>query len=142
MATVAGAGAPSAPGPATDERRPQIAVVDDDSGFAGYLRCEQTMRRPASYAYRPVSVFSVVAVLQQLRDVSRIIALTTTIASRNHDHTEWRMAGCEWLLDMRTSVAPFAGFAPKMPRPPAPAPPTGRTAMNTSDGYVQANRIG
>jgi len=35
--TVADAGSP-APSPARDERRPSIAVVDDDSGFAGYLR--------------------------------------------------------------------------------------------------------
>src|SRR5687768_14016074 len=47
MAMVAGAGSPPTPGapttppPAgttTEERRPSIAVVDDDSGFAGYLR--------------------------------------------------------------------------------------------------------
>jgi two-component system, NtrC family, response regulator AtoC len=37
MTTVVGAGT-SAPPPTTDERRPSIAVVDDDSGFAGYLR--------------------------------------------------------------------------------------------------------
>src|SRR5688572_23035792 len=40
MTTVAGAGT-SAPPPSpatTDQRRPSIAVVDDDSGFAGYLR--------------------------------------------------------------------------------------------------------
>ena len=30
--------APPAPSPTTDERRPSIAVVDDDSGFASYLR--------------------------------------------------------------------------------------------------------
>jgi len=37
MTTVVGAGTP-APPPTTTERRPSIAVVDDDSGFAGYLR--------------------------------------------------------------------------------------------------------
>src|SRR5688572_29963521 len=31
-------GADSTQTPATDERRPSIAIVDDDSGFAGYLR--------------------------------------------------------------------------------------------------------
>src|SRR5688572_19757908 len=40
MATAPGptTGIPAAPGTATDQRRPMIAVVDDDSGFAGYLR--------------------------------------------------------------------------------------------------------
>jgi len=38
MATVAGAGSPPAPGSMADDRRVSIAVVDDDSGFAGYLR--------------------------------------------------------------------------------------------------------
>src|SRR5688572_24224196 len=39
MTTVAGAGTSAPPSPApTDQRRPSIAVVDDDSGFAGYLR--------------------------------------------------------------------------------------------------------
>ena len=33
-----GAGAPAPPPDATDERRASIAIVDDDSGFAGYLR--------------------------------------------------------------------------------------------------------
>jgi two-component system response regulator AtoC len=32
------AGSTPTPGPTTDERRPSIAIVDDDSGFAGYLR--------------------------------------------------------------------------------------------------------
>src|SRR6188474_1136583 len=36
--TVADAGAPAPSPDATDERRASIAVVDDDSGFAGYLR--------------------------------------------------------------------------------------------------------
>jgi two-component system response regulator AtoC len=35
--TAAGAGSP-APPPTIDDRRPSIAIVDDDSGFAGYLR--------------------------------------------------------------------------------------------------------
>ena len=43
MSTLAGAGAPPAVAP-TDERRPQIAVVDDDSGFAGYLRTFLALR--------------------------------------------------------------------------------------------------
>ena len=37
MTTVAGAGG-AAPPPTTETRRPSIAIVDDDSGFAGYLR--------------------------------------------------------------------------------------------------------
>src|SRR5215207_8202465 len=36
--TVADAGAPAPPPAASDERRASIAIVDDDSGFAGYLR--------------------------------------------------------------------------------------------------------
>jgi two-component system, NtrC family, response regulator AtoC len=36
--TVADAGAPAPPPAATDGRRASIAIVDDDSGFAGYLR--------------------------------------------------------------------------------------------------------
>jgi two-component system response regulator AtoC len=35
--TAASPGSPT-PSPTTEERRPSIAVVDDDSGFAGYLR--------------------------------------------------------------------------------------------------------
>jgi DNA-binding NtrC family response regulator len=38
MSTVVGSGSAPAPDTLTDERRPSIAVVDDDSGFAGYLR--------------------------------------------------------------------------------------------------------
>src|SRR6187401_2451111 len=38
MATVAGAASDQASGTAAEGRRPLIAVVDDDSGFAGYLR--------------------------------------------------------------------------------------------------------
>ena len=36
--TVADAGAPVPPPAATEARRASIAIVDDDSGFAGYLR--------------------------------------------------------------------------------------------------------
>jgi two-component system response regulator AtoC len=43
MATVAGA-SPGAPSATVDERRPSIAVVDDDSGFAGYLRTFLALR--------------------------------------------------------------------------------------------------
>jgi two-component system, NtrC family, response regulator AtoC len=38
MTTETGAGSTATPGRTTGERRPSIAVVDDDSGFAGYLR--------------------------------------------------------------------------------------------------------
>src|ERR671912_2477529 len=38
MPAVVGGDLNSAPGSTTDERRPSIAIVDDDSGFAGYLR--------------------------------------------------------------------------------------------------------
>src|SRR5918993_1869562 len=39
MTTVVGAGTSAPPSPdTTDQRRPSIAVVDDDSGFSGYLR--------------------------------------------------------------------------------------------------------
>ena len=49
MATVARAGNDSAP--ATDERRASIAVVDDDSGFAGYLRTFLALRGYEARAY-------------------------------------------------------------------------------------------
>jgi two-component system response regulator AtoC len=50
MATVAGAAA--GPPPTTvDERRPSIAVVDDDSGFAGYLRTFLALRGYEARAY-------------------------------------------------------------------------------------------
>ena len=42
MATVARA--PSDSAPVVDGRRPSIAVVDDDSGFAGYLRTFLALR--------------------------------------------------------------------------------------------------
>jgi DNA-binding NtrC family response regulator len=51
MATVAGATPPPTPGTATDERRPSIAVVDDDSGFAGYLRTFLALRGYEARAY-------------------------------------------------------------------------------------------
>ena len=44
MSTVVSAGPPSAPDAIADERRPSIAVVDDDSGFAGYLRTFLALR--------------------------------------------------------------------------------------------------
>jgi DNA-binding NtrC family response regulator len=39
------------PLPATDERKPSIAVVDDDSGFAGYLRTFLALRGYEARAY-------------------------------------------------------------------------------------------
>jgi two-component system response regulator AtoC len=51
MSTVAGAGANPAPGTTTDERRPSIAVVDDDSGFAGYLRTFLALRGYEARSY-------------------------------------------------------------------------------------------
>ena len=50
MTTVAGATSSGA-GAATDERRPSIAVVDDDSGFAGYLRTFLALRGYEARAY-------------------------------------------------------------------------------------------
>ena len=38
MPTAVGGDVSSTSGPPADERRPSIAIVDDDSGFAGYLR--------------------------------------------------------------------------------------------------------
>jgi len=49
MTIVAGAGA--AAGAATDERRASIAVVDDDSGFAGYLRTFLALRGYEARSY-------------------------------------------------------------------------------------------
>ena len=50
MATVAGTS--SSPGlPSTEERRPSIAVVDDDSGFAGYLRTFLALRGYEARSY-------------------------------------------------------------------------------------------
>src|SRR6186713_2442839 len=53
MATVVGAGTPASPPPApeTDTRRPSIAVVDDDSGFAGYLRTFLALRGYEARSY-------------------------------------------------------------------------------------------
>src|SRR5438477_3049280 len=51
MSVVAGAG-PEAPNGSTDERRPaNIAVVDDDSGFAGYLRTFLALRGYEARSY-------------------------------------------------------------------------------------------
>ena len=50
MTTVAGATS-SGHGTSTDERRPSIAVVDDDSGFAGYLRTFLALRGYEARAY-------------------------------------------------------------------------------------------
>jgi two-component system response regulator AtoC len=44
MSSVVGAASSSASETFTDERRPSIAVVDDDSGFAGYLRTFLALR--------------------------------------------------------------------------------------------------
>jgi two-component system response regulator AtoC len=44
MSTVVGAGSGPASETFTDDRRPSIAVVDDDSGFAGYLRTFLALR--------------------------------------------------------------------------------------------------
>src|SRR5687767_4285189 len=49
MATVARASSDSAP--AADDRRPSIAVVDDDSGFAGYLRTFLALRGYEARSY-------------------------------------------------------------------------------------------
>jgi two-component system, NtrC family, response regulator AtoC len=51
MATVTDAGTPPTPEPATEERRPSIAVVDDDSGFAGYLRTFLALRGYEARSY-------------------------------------------------------------------------------------------
>ena len=52
MTTVAGATPhPTAATGTTDERRPSIAVVDDDSGFAGYLRTFLALRGYEARAY-------------------------------------------------------------------------------------------
>src|SRR5688500_9917064 len=54
MATVAGAGStpqPGTDGTVTDDRRPSIAVVDDDSGFAGYLRTFLALRGYEARSY-------------------------------------------------------------------------------------------
>jgi len=51
MATVADASTGPAPGSDVDDRRPSIAVVDDDSGFAGYLRTFLALRGYEARAY-------------------------------------------------------------------------------------------
>jgi two-component system, NtrC family, response regulator AtoC len=51
MATVTDTGSPAAPEPTTEERRPSIAVVDDDSGFAGYLRTFLALRGYEARSY-------------------------------------------------------------------------------------------
>ncbi len=51
MSTVVGAGETPSPGTATEERRPSIAVVDDDSGFAGYLRTFLALRGYEARSY-------------------------------------------------------------------------------------------
>src|SRR5215210_9570288 len=51
MATAADGASTAAPGPATDERRAVIAVVDDDSGFAGYLRTFLALRGYEARSY-------------------------------------------------------------------------------------------
>src|SRR5919108_1871631 len=51
MTTVANARASSTPAGDVDHRRPSIAVVDDDSGFAGYLRTFLALRGYEARAY-------------------------------------------------------------------------------------------
>jgi two-component system response regulator AtoC len=51
MTTVAGASTSLPTGPTTNQRRPMIAVVDDDSGFAGYLRTFLGVRGYEARAY-------------------------------------------------------------------------------------------
>ncbi len=51
MATLAGPGAGPTSDTLTDERRPLIAVVDDDSGFAGYLRTFLSLRGYEARSY-------------------------------------------------------------------------------------------
>src|SRR3954453_17056630 len=51
MATVAGAGTSSSAPVATDDRRPQIAVVDDDSALAGYLKTFLALRGYEARSY-------------------------------------------------------------------------------------------
>ncbi len=51
MSTVAGAGSTPLPGTVTEDRRPSIAVVDDDSGFAGYLRTFLALRGYEARSY-------------------------------------------------------------------------------------------
>src|SRR4051812_17952588 len=51
MATVTGAAPDQGEGTTTDGRRPSIAVVDDDSGFAGYLRTFLALRGNEARSY-------------------------------------------------------------------------------------------
>jgi len=51
MATVTGAAPDQGEGTTTDGRRPSIAVVDDDSGFAGYLRTFLALRGYEARSY-------------------------------------------------------------------------------------------
>ncbi|MGH9257388.1 MAG: sigma-54-dependent transcriptional regulator [Vicinamibacterales bacterium] len=51
MATLAGASAGSPSGSVVEDRRPSIAVVDDDSGFAAYLRTFLALRGYEARAY-------------------------------------------------------------------------------------------
>jgi two-component system response regulator AtoC len=51
MATVTGASPDQGEGTTTDGRRPSIAVVDDDSGFAGYLRTFLALRGYEARSY-------------------------------------------------------------------------------------------
>jgi two-component system, NtrC family, response regulator AtoC len=51
MATTASAGATPGSDISTEERRPSIAVVDDDSGFAGYLRTFLALRGYEARSY-------------------------------------------------------------------------------------------
>jgi two-component system response regulator AtoC len=51
MTAVVGAGTNQAGGPTIDDRRPSIAVVDDDSGFAGYLRTFLALRGYEARSY-------------------------------------------------------------------------------------------
>src|SRR4029453_4433406 len=53
MATTASAGATPGSDISTEERRPSIAVVDDDSGFAGYLRTFLALRGYEARSYPP-----------------------------------------------------------------------------------------
>src|SRR5688500_8423089 len=51
MATTTGAGDSAAPAATASDRRPLIAVVDDDSGFAGYLRTFLALRGYEARSY-------------------------------------------------------------------------------------------
>src|SRR5690606_31888507 len=51
MTAVADAGSSPTEPTRTDERRPSIAVVDDDSGFAGYLRTFLALRGYEARSY-------------------------------------------------------------------------------------------